>query len=407
MRSVAYQARIVDDVLTEVLCEFPAVMLIGARGVGKTTTAARHVDVIVRLDSEREAGAFRVDPDAALDRVPGRVLLDEWQATPQILGAVKRAVDAGASPGRFILTGSVAGPSLPGAWPGTGRVLTVRQYGMTIAERRGSGKPILNWLLEPRRETPSTERLADYVALALRGGFPSSPDAGAGGGAARFFASYVGAVVERDVRDVGRDRTRFARYLAAYALTSGTVVADQTLLVAAGIDRRTGLAYERLLEELHLVTTLPAWSTNSLVRLSRRPKRHLADVALGVGLLGWTVDRVLADAHVFGRVLETFVVSQTVPELVRDAVPARPFHLRQDDGRREIDLLLELPGGDVIAIEVKATAAPTPRDGRHLAWLRDSIGARFRSGLVLHTGPDTYRLGDRIVATPVSSLWAS
>ena len=103
----AYLERLVDPWISEILSSAPAVMITGARASGKTTTALRHAASVVRLDNEREALPFRADPDAALRDRPEPVLLDEWQACPEVLGAVKRAVDAERRPGRFILTGSV------------------------------------------------------------------------------------------------------------------------------------------------------------------------------------------------------------------------------------------------------------------------------------------------------------
>jgi hypothetical protein len=80
--------------------------------------------------------------------------------------------------------------------------------------------------------------------------------------------------------------------------------------------------------------------------------------------------------------------------------------VREKDGRHEIDLLAELAGGDVIAIEIKATAAPAVTDARHLAWLRERLGPRFRAGVVLHAGPRPFGLGERIFALPICSLWS-
>jgi len=69
-------------------------------------------------------------------------------------------------------------------------------------------------------------------------------------------------------------------------------------------------------------------------------------------------------------------------------------------------LVVEMGGGRVIGIEVKAAAAPKLETARHLAWLRDSLGDRFVAGVVLHTGSRTWSLGERITAAPISSIWA-
>jgi hypothetical protein len=81
------------------------------------------------------------------------------------------------------------------------------------------------------------------------------------------------------------------------------------------------------------------------------------------------------------------------------------YHVREKEGRREIDLLAEMAAGDIVALEIKATAAPDPRDARHLTWLRDVVGDRFVAGAVLHTGPRAFRLSDRVLAVPICALW--
>lgn len=83
---------------------------------------------------------------------------------------------------------------------------------------------------------------------------------------------------------------------------------------------------------------------------------------------------------------------------------ARIHHYR--DGRDEIDLVLENRSGEIAAIEVKAGATLAARDWRALAKLRDRVGARFRAGVVIHSGRQTLPLGDRLWAIPLSGLWA-
>ncbi|WP_322768818.1 DUF4143 domain-containing protein [Frankia sp. Cr1] len=94
-------------------------------------------------------------------------------------------------------------------------------------------------------------------------------------------------------------------------------------------------------------------------------------------------------------------------ECALSVVGADLYHLRDANGRREIDLLLEARDGQAIAIEVKASAAPSHTDARHLEWLATEIGSRFTLGLLVHTGPRVFQLTERILAVPAAGLWSS
>ena len=107
-----------------------------------------------------------------------------------------------------------------------------------------------------------------------------------------------------------------------------------------------------------------------------------------------------------GRLLDTFVCAQLRAELAVTESRPRLYHVRQQQGRLEIDLLAELRGGPLVAIEVKASASPKIDGARHLVALRDAYGELFAAGVILHTGPRTYGLADRIIAAPISTLWS-
>jgi hypothetical protein len=126
----------------------------------------------------------------------------------------------------------------------------------------------------------------------------------------------------------------------------------------------------------------------------------LALAAMRVDLAG-----LMRDADLLGRALDTLVVAQLRAELPRCESGPRLHHLRQEQGRHEIDIVVEYGAGRVFAIEIKATSAPGRDDARHLGWLRDAIGDRFLGGAVLHCGPRTFELGDKIVAAPIACLW--
>lgn len=404
-----YLTRLVDPWIGEILASAPAVMITGARAAGKTTTALRHAASVVRLDYEPEAAPFRADPDAALRDRPEPVLLDEWQECPEVLGAVKRAVDSERRPGRFILTGSVHSDVDPALWPGTGRLIRVQMHPLTVREqlsRRGGlflDRVLTGEALEVLADTPD---LRGYAEIALRGGFPEPALQLRGRIRGQWLADYVEQLTHGPPsRGRGPDATRLGAFFGAYALNSAGVAADTTLCHAAEINRRTAQAYTKLLSDLGAIAELPSWSSNRLKRLTRAPKRYIADTGLWGATVGADAGLVMSDGNLLGRLIDTFVTNQLRAEVAVD--PNRPhlYHLRDRDGRHEVDLVADLGARGIVAIEIKAHSAPSPRHARHLAWLRDQMGNRFLAGVVLHTGPAVFQLTDRIRAVPISAIW--
>ncbi len=418
MGSVAgrdYIPRIVDGLLDEYLAGLPAVLLVGPRASGKTTTAVRRGRSVVRLDRPAQAGAFRADPDVALGAYDEPIVIDEWHLVPEVLGALKRTIDEDPRPGRFVLTGSAGADLSAAGWPATGRVVSVPFVGLTMREVVGdvAATPFLSMLLGgavAKVAAPqSAPDLRGYAEAALTGGFPevvlqSSPRL-----RRAWLSSYVDQVVSRDVGLVAprRDPVRLRRYLQALAANTAGVVGHKTIYDAAGLDRITALAYDQLLETLFVTEQVPAWKAGRLGRLASMSKRYVLDAALLGPLLGLDARAVIRDADLLGRVIDTFVVSQLRAELAVCDEGPRLYHLREPHGRHEVDLVVEAADGRVAAIEVKASASPTPADAAHLTWLRDGLGSRFVAGVVLHTGPLAFALGDRLHAIPVCALWGS
>lgn len=398
--------------IQELLIELPALFIVGPRATGKTTTAARYARTVVRLDREAEAVAFRADPDAALRGLPEPVLLDEWQVVPGVLGAIKRAVDVRPDPGRYLVTGSVRGDLEGELWPGTGRLTRIPMYGMTIREQLGriAASPFLDRILRADELQPASVSLdlRAYIDVILRSAFPEPAIRLGEAARQRWLESYVDQLLTRDIDEIHgrRDPARLRRYVEAYAINTAGVVDEKSLYGAAGIDRKTALAYESLLTNLLVVQAMPAWTSNRLKRLVLSPKRYFVDPALVGAILRSDTNAVLRSGDLLGRLLDTFVASQLRAELAITSARPRLYHVRQQQGRFEIDVLAELGGGGAVGIEVKAISAPTNDDARHLIGLRDRLGDGFVAGVVFHTGPRVYSLSRRILAVPISALWA-
>jgi hypothetical protein len=112
-----------------------------------------------------------------------------------------------------------------------------------------------------------------------------------------------------------------------------------------------------------------------------------------------------ADGVAAGALFETFVTTELFKQATWSERSVDLSHFRDRHGA-EVDLIVEdRRTAEVSGIEIKLTSSPKSSHARHLAMLRDQLGDRFRSGLVVHSGPQTLPLGERLWAVPVSALW--
>jgi hypothetical protein len=173
-----------------------------------------------------------------------------------------------------------------------------------------------------------------------------------------------------------------------------------------GLDAHTVRSHTKILEDLFLIRRLKPWFANLGSRHVKTPKLYVVDSGLLAFLIRANERRIAEDEAIFGMMLESFVAM----ELLRQSDWAQElvtlFHYR-DKEQREVDVVMESDGGEVVGVEVKATATPSRKDFAGLRYLRDRLGTRFKAGVVLYTGSDTLPFGDRIAAVPLSGLWAS
>jgi predicted AAA+ superfamily ATPase len=313
-----------------------------------------------------------------------------------------------------LITGSVRSDLESEGWPMTGRVLRVQMSGLTEREINGhaSAEPLFDRLaargvsaLSLPDDRPA---LNDYIKLALRGGFPESVLASSDRLRRQWQRAYIEQLITRDVYavDTRRDPVRLRRYLHVLCLNTAGVVDAKTLYDSAGVNRLTAIAYDTLLSNLLVIDEVPAWWTNRLKRLVQTPKRYVIDPGIVGAVLRSDVSGVRKDGDLLGRLLDTFVMAQLRAEATVSEAEPSLYHLRTEQGRHEIDIVVEYADGRAFGIEVKASSGPNRNDAKHLHWLRDELGDRFIGGVVLHSGPLLYPLAERIVAAPICSLWA-
>lgn len=419
-----YQRRVVDDELDELIGELPALAIEGPKGVGKTRTALQRAQTVHRLDDPAELAVAKADPARLLEG-ERPVLIDEWQRFRQAWDLVRRAVDDGAGPGSFLLTGSAV-PDPPPTHSGAGRIVTVRMRPLTISERLGTATVSLAELLGGERAPVSGETkttLGGYTEEILASGLPGVRPL-AGRPRRRQLEGYVDRIVDRDIPDDAgvaiRNPAALRRWMAAYAAAASTTTTFEKLRDAASAghehkpSKNATQAYRDALARVWVLDEVPAWipSNNRLNELGQAPKHHLADPALAAQLLGVQAETLLAgksagptiprDGTLLGALFESLVT--LCVRVYAAHLEAKLGHLRTARGRHEIDLIVERADGGVVAIEVKLAQIVDDDDTKHLTWLEQRLGEGVLDRLIITTGPKAYRRRDGVAVVPLALL---
>ncbi len=395
--------RLLAASLRDRLGVMPAVVVTGARQTGKSTLArelAPGERRYLSLDDLDVVEQARRDP-TALTEGAGPLTLDEVQREPDLLRAVKRAIDRRRSPGRFLLTGSAnlllmrrVSESL------AGRASYLTLWPMTRREQRGLGRCGLWEELIGAQEEAWPEILGahpaereDWRACTRRGGFPTPavhlrrPE-----DQRIWFDGYVRTYLERDLQDLSSIAALpdFRRLMRAACLRIGQLMNQSELGRDVALPQPTVHRYLNLLETSYLAVRVPAYAVNRTKRLIKSPKLYWGDTGLALHLAGIEEP---AGAHLENLVLQDLLVW-------RDArLPrAEIFYWRTAIGD-EVDFVVET-GGRLLPIEVKATSRPRLSDAAPLRTFRREYGKAACAGLLLHTGSRVEWLASDVLAAP-------
>lgn len=420
---MTYRRRILDDELDELIAALPAISIEGAKGVGKTSTALERAVSQYRLDGLPARQRIEADPEAVL-RSPTPVLLDEWQRAPQVWDVVRRAVDDGAAPGSFLLTGSATPRTDVITHSGAGRVVTLRMRPLTVPERGLCDPTVsLRALLEGAAdvEGSTTIGLPDYAEEVESSGLPGLRNLPPRARRAQL-DGYLHRMVTQDLEEQGitaRRPSTLRAWLEAYAAaTSSTASYNEIRRAATPGDadpptKATSIRHRDWLSTLWLLDPVPAWtgSGHPLAGLGQAPKHHLVDPALAARLLRVGAANLFdTDARrlvprsgtLLGALFES--LATLCVRVFAQAAEATTSHVRTHRGDHEVDLLVERFDGRMVAFEIKLAASVRDQDVRHLHWFAAQVGDRLVDRVVVTTGPQAYRRRDGVAVVPLALL---
>lgn len=409
------RARTIEAQLEARLRTHGAVLLTGAKAVGKTTTARAFAASEVRLDRDPAAlTAARADPHLVLDGASPR-LIDEYQLADGVWNAVRGRVDDRGEKGLFLLTGSATPEHDQTSHSGARRIAPIEMHTMTLLERGlSSGGVSVGALLDGATAPAEDGRIgvAEAIEALAVGGWPDNleltPD-----DALDANADYIEMIANTDIQRVDgveRDPDRVRRLLASYARNIATEAALRTIGRTAEepLGETTLHDYLRALRRLFLIEDQRSWKPRlrSRVRLAATPKRHLADPSLAVAALGATAERLRGpEIELAGHLFESQVVHDLRVYAQANRADVRFY---RDNKGLEVDAIVEARDGRWVGVEVKLGHNRVDDGAHNLLALRKKLSAEANEGcgalLVVVADSPTYTRSDGVIVSSIAAL---
>jgi len=393
------------------MADTPVVAINGPRQSGKTTLAKAIAPDwrYLTLDDQTVQAAAASNP-VAFVRELDRAVIDEIQRAPSLMLALKKSIDEDRRPGRFLITGSANVLTMPTAQESlAGRIEIATLLPLSQAELEGAMPDLLEAVFNSRPpRQPKLGATGDMlVRRVLAGGYPEALSRLDENRRLAWCREYLNAIIQRDLTDIApvQKPAQARRLIDALAIQVGQLTNFVDLGGKLGLSNHTAGSYVGLLEQLFIVRRVEAWHRNELKRLVKTPKLHFLDSGLVAASRRLTLDKIKADRTLFGALLEGFVFAELQKLAALSDEQISFFHCRDKD-QVDVDFVLENPAGDVVGVEVKASATVTAADFRGLRKLASAAGDDFRAGILLYDGDEVLPFGDCLWAAPVSSLWA-
>ena len=351
---------------------FKAILVVGARQVGKSTMlkhlAQKEHRTVVTMDNDLARELALSDPRLFFQTYRPPILIDEIQKAPNLLEYIKIMCDESDERGRFWLTGSQRKKIMEKSQETlAGRLGILHLYGLSQREKAGYLDPVeldfsMDSLLERQKHMPENQVLEIFDQI-WKGGFADVQNATAEM-AQLYYQSYMDNYLIADaVNDQGiTDVSGFRRMIRASAALAGNLVNYHTLAEAAGVSEVTAKKWLNILQDMDVVYLLEPYSNNELQRMVKTPKLYFCDTGLCAWLTRWLTPDSLREGAAGGHFYENYVVM----ELVKNYAYARNTALisfYRDDNAKEIDVFVE-ENGKIHPLEIKMSANPEKKEIR-------------------------------------------
>lgn len=369
---------------------FKAILVTGARQVGKTTMLKHLAEgtnrTYVSLDNAMARDLAQSDPVLFFQTYKPPILIDEVQKAPELFEQIKIICDETDEKGLIWLTGSQQyGMMKKVRETLAGRIGILELYSFSQREKNGIVfEDELNFSLETlqaRQQRVPKNDVTKVFNHIWEGGMPQvwGVDDELRG---EYFNSYIDTYLMRDVAEAGgiTDTVRFRKFLLGCAALVSEQVNYTTLAESADITQPTAKEWLRILEGLHIVYLLQPYSNNALKRLTKTPKLYFCDTGLCAYLSMWLTPDVLQRGAASGHFYENYVVMELVKNYAYSKNKANITYYR-DANAKEIDVFVE-ENNIIHPLEIKKSASPDKREVKKYSVLDKAELDRGNGGIV-------------------------
>ncbi|MDH2997367.1 ATPase [Pasteurellaceae bacterium LFhippo2] len=403
-----YISRQIQPLINRLLAQFPAILVTGARQVGKSTLLKHTVSDYhyITFDDPLILNQAKDEPHLFFLNHQGQLILDEVQYAPELFSLLKLEIDKQQKNGLFLLSGSQAFELMHNVSETlAGRIAILKLQGLSLREIQGIefNQPFVpnNDYLNARAK--AVKPIENIWQIIHKGYMPRLYQQQTDWEI--YYSSYVATYIERDVRQLTNiaNSNDFTRFMVALAARSGELLNYSNVAQEVGVSNETIRRWVTILQTSGIIYLLQPYHNNHLKRAIKTPKVYFLDTGLMAYLTKWLTPETIANGAKSGQFFETFVVSEIIKSFYNNGIEP-PIYFYRDTNQKEIDLIIE-QGKSLYPIEIKTTANPVKKMAKAFDILKNLPDElKVEQGTIINQYPNKIYLAEDLIAIPVGFI---